>query len=504
MRSLVLVFSILLFTIPSTVQAQGLRFYGDILLSRGIDKFVATQGVKPVREALAPFLRRDAINVVNLEGAVGDAAGCAAGHTPCFATREKLLGLLDGFDIVSLENNHSMDLGTKGLRTAARELKKLMLVPLESKRFSTVVATDHGNIAVVAVTDVVNAAADRSHLAMADSEEVVQEIHRLRARSAVVAVYVHWGRELLPVATERMQGLARKYVSAGADVVVGTHPHVAGSAACIEGKPVVWSLGNLLFDQKYESTKKGAVLDCNIGDDSKLRCSLIGHETALNSYLPALSAGDPHKAENSVLAACTPEVTRTWTGKFTGDKREKRLVLKEVDTAHSLSFLELYDLTSGKREVKTPPMPIRKLQPVDLNGDGIREIMLIQEIYSSFDRETAKRVYLYSMDGGFHALWRGSALSRPLLDATFAQVGKGKPVLVALHSADSFLARNPSTKERTIMTYRWNGFGFTGIKEVLGEKLSDSIASAKGKLRFLNKGSILDEVFLQGLDYVGL
>ncbi|OGU17412.1 MAG: hypothetical protein A2076_04530 [Geobacteraceae bacterium GWC2_53_11] len=497
MRSLVLVFSILLFTIPSTVQAQGLRFYGDILLSRGIDKFVAAQGNKPVHEALAPFLRRDGINVVNLEGAVGDAAGCAAGHTPCFATWEKLLSLLDGFDIVSLENNHSMDLGTKGLKAAARELKKLKLVPLEGKRFSTVATTDHGNIAVVAVTDVVNAAADRSHLAMADSEEVLQEIRRLKARSTVVAVYVHWGRELLPVATERMQGLAHKYVAAGADVIVGTHPHVAGSAACVEGKPVVWSLGNFLFDQKYESTKKGAVLDCAIGDDGKLRCSLIGHETALNSYLPALSVGDPHKVENSVLAACTPEVTRTWIGKFTRDKREKRLVIKGADAAHSLSFLELYDLTSGKREAKTPPMPIRKVQPVDLNSDGITEIMLIQEIYSAFDRETAKRVYLYSMDGGFHALWRGSALSRPLLDATFTREGKGKPFLVALHSADSFLARTPSTKERTIMSYRWNGFGFSGIKEVRGETFADSVASAKGKLRFLHKGSILNEITLK-------
>jgi len=128
----------------------------------------------------------------------------------------------------------------------------------------------------------------------------------------------------------------------------------------------------------------------------------------------------------------------------------------------------------------------------------------IQEIYSSFDRETAKRVYLYSLDGGFHALWRGSALSRPLLDATFAQGGKGKPLLVALHSADSFLARNPSTKERTIMSYRWNGFGFSGIKEVRGEDLSDSVTTAKGKLRLLHEGSILNEVSLHGLGSVGL
>jgi poly-gamma-glutamate synthesis protein (capsule biosynthesis protein) len=498
MPPVVLAFCMLLLIFPSNLQAQGLRFYGDLLLARGVEKFVAAQGGEPVSRSLAPFLRRDAINVVNLEGAVGGAAGCIPGHTPCFATRKELLDLLNGFDIVSLENNHSLDLGEKGLRTAGRELKKRNIVPLYGKGFSTIVASDNGNIAVVAVTDVVNAAADRNHLAMADSAEVLQEIRRLKKRSTAVAVYVHWGRELLPVATERMQELARKYAAAGADVVVGTHPHVTGAAACVEGKPVVWSLGNFLFDQKYETTKRGALLDCTIGDDDKLRCTLVGHETALTSYLPQPSSADAYRLENTVLAACTPTVARTWTGKFSKkDKREKKLVLKKSGRANSLSFLELYDLASGRREAKTPSMPIRKMQPVDLNGDGIREIMLLQDIYSPFDRETAKRVYLYSLDGGFHALWRGSALSRPLLDASFVQGNKGKPILVALHSADSFLARNPKCDERTVMSYRWNGFGFTGIKELQGDKRSDSVASVKGKLRFLQKGSITSEIPVQ-------
>jgi hypothetical protein len=47
------------------------------------------------------------------------------------------------------------------------------------------------------------------------------------------------------------------------------------------------------------------------------------------------------------------------------------------------------------------------------------------------------------------------------------------------------------------MSYRWNGFGFTGIKELQGDKRSDSVASVKGKLRFLQKGSITSEIPVQ-------
>lgn len=47
------------------------------------------------------------------------------------------------------------------------------------------------------------------------------------------------------------------------------------------------------------------------------------------------------------------------------------------DKNGGMSRLELYDLETGRREARTPPMPIRTVQPVDLNGDGIREVMLI-------------------------------------------------------------------------------------------------------------------------------
>jgi len=472
-----------------SARALDIRFYGDLLLGRGVGKFVAQKGKDPVRQALAPFLAPDAIHVVNLEGAAGDLSGCALGKELCFAASPGLFDLLDGFHVVSLENNHSLDLGPSGLRKTVRLLKGRDIVPLAGKGFSTVIVTEKGNMAVVAVTDVLNSPRDRARLAMADSPEVLKEILRLRERSTVVAVYVHWGRELLPVATERMQSLARNYLDAGADIIVGTHPHVAGNVSCVQGKPVVWSLGNFLFDQKYRSTKKGAILQCRIGEDDRLRCALSGHETPMGSYLPHASAADPFRAENASLTACAPALTPTWTGVFTRDKREKRLYLKKDPGTAALSRMEMYDVKSGRREARTPPMPIRKVQSIDLNGDGIREIMLLQNIYSRLDREIAARVYLYSLDGGFHALWRGSALSRPLLDAVFVREGNGKPFLIGLHSADSFLARDRRCKGRIVMSYRWNGFGFTGRKELKVKDSCDGLSYDGRKLKLLQRGT---------------
>jgi poly-gamma-glutamate synthesis protein (capsule biosynthesis protein) len=360
--------------------------------------------------------------------------------------------------------------------------------------FSTVITTDDGNFGIVAVTDVVNAPGDRSYLTMADSPVVLKEIRQLKEQSTAVAVYIHWGRELLPVPTDRMVKLARTFIKAGADIIVGTHPHVPGSVACVDGKPVVWSLGNFLFDQKYDATKKGAVLDCTIGNDDTLSCTLTAHETARYSYLPQISGNNFHVKENKELATCRPVVRRTWTGVFTKDKREKKLLLTRDRQKNGLSFFTLFDLATGRPEARTPPMPIMKVQPFDLNGDGILEVMLIQNIYSPFDRETAKRLYLYSFADNFHALWRGSALARPLLDAIFVRRKNGKPFLAALHSADSYLLRKPDSMERLVMFYRWNGFGFSGVKEHRIENGSDGLVSDKVKLRVVTRGIVTSEI----------
>ena len=246
-------------------------------------------------------------------------------------------------------------------------------------------------------------------------------------------------------------------------------------------------MGNFLFDQKYEETKSGAVLNCAISKTSFLKCKLIGTQTPANSFLPKQIKTDPYQNENKVLGACQPSVQQTWAGVFTGDNRTKRLLLKTDEENKNMSYLELDDLATGNREVRTPVMPILKLQPVDINNDGIAEIMLIQNIYSSLDNEVAKRVYIYSFDQKFHALWRGSALSRPLLDAILVKPANNKPVLVALHTADSFLVRNPSTPGRIIMSYHWNGFGFSGVKQLKAEKSSSRLSFAKDEIKLIDE-----------------
>ncbi len=473
--------------LPLQVQAESIQFYGDVLLSRGVARMINYEGIDAPWTGVRTLLDSGAVNIANLEGATGSASSCVQGHNPCFFINPSNLRALAPFDVLGLENNHSLDLGTNGMEAGLRSLKKMGIVPLGGRDYFTILRTDDGNMGIIALTDVVNAPGDRKFMPEPDSAKVFHTIRWLKERCTLVAVFMHWGRELDDLPTNRMKKLASMFVKAGADIIVGAHPHVVGGVECIGHVPVVYSLGNFLFDQKYEETKQGAVLRCSIDKDGRLACKLIAVSTPMNSFKPyVLPDADVYSRENILLASCRHTLTKTWTGVFTEHGKESRLVLAQKHGAPEFSRIELSDISTGHVIFRSPYMPIVRLQTVDLSGNGIDKVMLIEKVYSSIDNKIDKRVYLYSIGFGLRALWRGSALSRPLLDAVFIrQDGGKKPVLFALHRASSFLLPDRNKNGRIVTTYRWNGFGFTGISEKVLHVPANRITLIGRKIKFL-------------------
>jgi hypothetical protein len=196
---------------PEISFAQKIQFFGDVLLSRGIEELVNKEGMDSAWKGVVPLLKEGAINVANLEGAVGDKSLCTKGHIPCFNIDLSMMNILKKFDVVGLANNHSLDLGLSGLRNTIREIEKRGMIPLGEEKFSTIIRTEDGDIGIVALTDVVNSQNDRQHLIMPESPKAINEIKRLKGMTSFVAVYIHWGSELDKLPTDRMRELARTF-----------------------------------------------------------------------------------------------------------------------------------------------------------------------------------------------------------------------------------------------------------------------------------------------------
>ena len=102
-----------------------------------------------------------------------------------------------------------------------------------------------------------------------DPSLLLEEIKKAREVCDYLVVYVHWGIERDERPQEYQRTLGQQYIDAGADLVIGSHPHVLQGLEYYKGKPIVYSLGNFVFGS---SIPKTALLTVEWdGEDALLR-----------------------------------------------------------------------------------------------------------------------------------------------------------------------------------------------------------------------------------------
>lgn len=176
-----------------------------------------------------------------------------------------------GWDLVSLGNNHSMDYGPEGLEEMLAALKANRLgwtgagkTRLDAKRASLAVLPDGQRVSLVSMLAYRTngalwkcwPATEAGHglfdlgLAGQNDEAVAARLRGVvqsaRKRGEFVVVALHWGVERTTVPDAHQVRLGRAFIDAGADVVVGHHPHVLQGAELYRGKPILYSTGNLV------------------------------------------------------------------------------------------------------------------------------------------------------------------------------------------------------------------------------------------------------------------
>jgi poly-gamma-glutamate synthesis protein (capsule biosynthesis protein) len=113
-----------------------------------------------------------------------------------------------------------------------------------------------------------------------DPARVRADVAALRPQVDFIIVFTHWGIEYQPNESAEQQTMARVAIDAGADFVVGAHPHIIQPNEMYRGKPIVYSLGNFVFDEMYGVEALGNVLTLTLQGprllDWKLREMRIG------------------------------------------------------------------------------------------------------------------------------------------------------------------------------------------------------------------------------------
>ena len=146
-----------------------------------------------------------------------------------------------GLDVVTVANNHSGDYGSVALLDTIRYAHAAGLetvgggINAAAALRPVIVKAGGLRIGFVGLSDVnpygFNATADSPGTAKADPDTVAAAVRAARRQADVVVCWFHWGTELHPGPSERQQQLAAAALNAGAQVVLGAHPHVFGAVS---------------------------------------------------------------------------------------------------------------------------------------------------------------------------------------------------------------------------------------------------------------------------------
>ncbi|RED65593.1 CapA family protein [Cohnella lupini] len=190
-----------------------------------------------------------------------------------------------GFDFLSLANNHTLDYGWEGLSDTMDALDDADLQHAGSgnddrEAFSPAYIESNGiTVGFVSVTRVVpdvSWKADRSHPGVAEAyspDRAVAAIKEAKENADIVVVMVHWGVERADRPVAHQTDLAHRFVDAGADIVVGSHPHVLQGFEFYKDKWIAYSLGNFVFSTTSSlKTSETGVLSAECGKDGS--CAL--------------------------------------------------------------------------------------------------------------------------------------------------------------------------------------------------------------------------------------
>lgn len=241
--------------------AEGLvsiAIVGDVMLADGPGRVIASG-----RDPFAPFAARLAaadLRIANLECVVAQ-GGQPEDKPWTFRAHPRTLPVLARhIDVVSVANNHAGDYGRAAFAQMLRRLKSAG-VPyfggghtLREAHEPLIVVRRGLRIALLGYNGFFprsfEAGEDHAGIAWIDSEHLIEDIQRARTlhRADVVIPFMHWGQEHEPLASDHQRTLARKMIDAGADAVIGAHPHVVQDTETYRGRPIVYSLGNFVFD----------------------------------------------------------------------------------------------------------------------------------------------------------------------------------------------------------------------------------------------------------------
>lgn len=461
---------------------------GDVNLGRGVDPAVAFNST-------SGWLQSAGLALINLECVITVPSQASEG-SPAGASPIRLIAppgaaraiQSAGIDVVGLANNHSLDGGPRGLEDTVRYLEKAGVSTVgagpdeENSGLPLIRTVDGVTIAFLAFNAVPTPDPRQPGWVISEWEQETSlaAVRRAAILADGVVVSIHWGYEFDRRADPGQWEIAQALIAAGADLVIGHHPHVTQEVLVqrrADGSSglAALSLGNFVFDQGQGGSRDGLGLRASFDRDGLRAVQLLpvqaGPQPRLNckggpncpdSPLPAVKkAASPTKTARFTCqnGACSQTVQgadhedqssgifRSGQIDLTGDHLAEEIRLED----HRVKVYE-----QGKLAWMSPEeWRVLDLTLGDPDADGRGDLVLALE-KPNRDGQAQSHPFVIGYRGGvYRTVWGGSAVADPVKEVELGDVdGDGKVELIVLEE-------NRRGQGRAVTVWRWHGWGFS-------------------------------------------
>jgi poly-gamma-glutamate capsule biosynthesis protein CapA/YwtB (metallophosphatase superfamily) len=246
--------------------AVSLVFAGDVVLDDSAGELIQ-RGGDPFADFAALFASAD-IRLANLECVVAT-TGSAGDKNYTFRAHPRTLPVLKRhFDALGLANNHSGDFGREAFAEMLGLLKQAGLAQfggghdLAEAHTPLIIERKGLRIALLGYDEFMPRSFEADYnapgVAWSENEQVVADIKKARTvyKADLVIPIMHWGWENELTSNARQRDLARLMIDAGADAVIGGHPHVTQEIEHYQGKPIIYSVGNFVMKETDNANQR--------------------------------------------------------------------------------------------------------------------------------------------------------------------------------------------------------------------------------------------------------
>lgn len=253
---------------------------GDIMLGRGVGPRLNKNGMNLAYKNLKNEFDKAHILFGNLEHPISDRGSKLPGKGICLRAEPKMVNVLNeaGFDVVSLANNHILDYDSEALLDTFDILDKNKIgyigagKNIEEARKPYVINTQGKTIGFLGYDEFYHYYYSTSYkrrfmatesvpgTAPLKEEQIIEDIKKAKKNIDILAISLHWGIEESNNIANGQRELAHRLIDNGADIILGHHPHVIQPIEIYKGRPIIYSMGNYIFDQNDENNKQAIVV----------------------------------------------------------------------------------------------------------------------------------------------------------------------------------------------------------------------------------------------------